>query len=216
MGPGLTLFAISLVYYLVLLPLMEAATIHVVSIDYLDRPTSIAGALRGAARHFWNLAGYLLLQFAIAILAPILLIAALVAIGAVPVAVLLVVASIGWVFYAFVKMALGVPALVLEDLSPVQALRRSWHLTRGTFWRLVLLYLVVIIASAILAGLVEGPVGFTAGAAGSLSAISAQTLAGGVAGVSTSPFIVIAMTLVYYDIRIRREAFNIEMLAQSL
>ena len=45
---------------------------------------------------------------------------------------------------------------------------------------------------------------------------SIQLLSSGVIGIFTSPFILILLTLVYYDIRIRREAFDIEMLAQSL
>ncbi len=214
-GPGLTLVAITLAYYLLLLPLMEAATIHVVSHDYLDRPTSLSAALRGAARRFWSLAGYLLLQLAVAIAAPILLVVIVAVLGAAPVAVLLGFAGAGWMIYSLVKMTLGVPALVLETLSPVQALRRSWHLTRGSFWRLVLLYLVIGIASWILTGLVGGPVGLMVGAAGSVNALSAQILAGGLAGVLTSPFIPIALTLFYYDVRIRREAFDIAMLVQS-
>ena len=43
-----------------------------------------------------------------------------------------------------------------------------------------------------------------------------EVLATGVVQIFTSPFILILLTLVYYDIRIRREAFDIEMLAQSI
>ena len=43
-----------------------------------------------------------------------------------------------------------------------------------------------------------------------------EVLATGVVQIFTSPFILILLTLLYYDIRIRREAFDIEMLAQSI
>ena len=37
-----------------------------------------------------------------------------------------------------------------------------------------------------------------------------------VAGVLVSPLTLIASTLYYYDLRIRREAFDLDMLAESL
>jgi hypothetical protein len=122
----------------------------------------------------------------------------------------------GYAVVVLIKMSLGVPALILENLPPVAALRRSWRLTHGWFWRIALLYLVITIVSSVVSTVVAAPVSLLAGAAGSISAISAETLAGGLVNILTSPLTLIALTLVYYDIRIRREAFDIEMLAQSL
>jgi hypothetical protein len=216
LGPGLVIFGIALVYYLLLIPLMEAATIQVVSGDYLDRPTNFAAALRGTRRRLWDLAGLVLLEFGVAVVGPLFLILAFAVVGAGALAALLMVAWGGYAVVVLIKMSLGVPALILENLPPVAALRRSWRLTRGWFWRIALLYLVITIVSSVVSTVVAAPVSLLAGAAGSISAISAETLAGGLVNILTSPLTLIALTLVYYDIRIRREAFDIEMLAQSL
>ena len=216
LGPGLVIFGIALVYYLLLIPLMEAATIQVVSGDYLDRPTNFAAALRGTRRRLWDLAGLVLLEFGVAVVGPLFLILAFAVVGAGALAALLMVAWGGYAVVVLIKMSLGVPALILENLPPVAALRRSWRLTHGWFWRIALLYLVITIVSSVVSTVVAAPVSLLAGAAGSISAISAETLAGGLVNILTSPLTLIALTLVYYDIRIRREAFDIEMLAQSL
>lgn len=215
-GPALVILGITLVYYLVLLPLMEAATVHVVSGDYLDRPAGFAASLRGTGRRVWDLAGFVLLELGIAVLAPLLLVVAGEVAGGASFAALLMIAWAFYAVFALFKMSLGVQAVVLESLRPVAALRRSWQLTRGWFWRIVLLYLVIGIAAAFIGGIVATPVGLLAGPANSISAISADTLTAGLVSILTAPFILIALTLVYYDIRIRREAFDLEMLAQSL
>jgi hypothetical protein len=37
-------------------------------------------------------------------------------------------------FYVFVRLSLAVPVVMREDVGPIEALRRSWELVRGTWW----------------------------------------------------------------------------------
>lgn len=37
-------------------------------------------------------------------------------------------------FYVFVRLSLAVPVVMREDVGPIEALRRSWELLRGTWW----------------------------------------------------------------------------------
>jgi hypothetical protein len=113
-------------------------------------------------------------------------------------------------------MCLGIQTVVLERLSPVAALRRSMRLTHGSFWRIVLFYFVIGLVSGILSDTLTLLTGLVAGAAPLSTRTAIEVLAGGVVQIFTSPFILILLTLLYYDIRIRREAFDIEMLAQSV
>ena len=114
-------------------------------------------------------------------------------------------------------MCLGIQTVILERLSPVAAFRRSWRLTYGSFWRIFLFYLVI--------GVVERhPERHPQRArradrrrrARRSPSHRSRCWSPGVIDIFTSPFILILLTLVYYDIRIRREAFDIEMLAQSI
>jgi hypothetical protein len=113
-------------------------------------------------------------------------------------------------------MCLGIQTVILERLSPLAAFRRSWRLTSGSFWRIFLFYLVIVVVSGILSGILNEVAELIVGAAPAITQSSIQVLISGVIDIFTSPFILILLTLVYYDIRIRREAFDIEMLAQSI
>jgi hypothetical protein len=215
----LVVLAISLGYYILLVPLAQGAVIRVVGDDYLDRSTSVGAGLGTALHRLGGLVGYVLLELTVALgpLVPAVALALL--IGGDAGAGLLVVLTLAWLVYVifvFIKMSLGIQAVVLERLSPVAALRRSWRLTDRSFWRIVLAYLVIAVASAVLSGILNGLAGIFVGSAPAITQASVELVASGVIDIFTSPFILILLTLIYYDIRIRREAFDIEMLAQSL
>src|SRR5205085_11352024 len=63
------------------------------------------------------------------------------------------VALLGWIALT-VYVSVAPPALLLEDLGPLRALRRSARLVRGGFWRTLLIlgvaYLLVTIGSSII------------------------------------------------------------------
>jgi hypothetical protein len=227
LGPVLTaeitILAISLAYYLLLLPLAQGAVIRVVSDEYLDRPSGVGPALSTAWHRIGGLIGYVLLELGIWV-GPLLiagLLAFLVLLGgggpaAVGVFFLLLVAWLAYFLFTYIRMCLGIQSVVLERLSPVAALRRSMRLTRGSFWRIVLFYIVIAVVSGILSDVLSLLTGLVVSGAPIGTRAVIEVLASGVVQIFTSPFILILLTLVYYDIRIRREAFDIEMLAQSL
>jgi hypothetical protein len=219
LGAALVVFAITLGYYILLMPLAQGAVIRVVGDDYLDRSTSVGAGLGTALRRIWGLVGYVLLELGVGVAPLALAVVLAVLVGGGAGAGLLAVLLLGWVVYAifvFIKMSLGIQAVVLEHLSPSAAFRRSWQLTAGSFWRIVLGYLVINVASAVLSGILNGLAGILIGTAPAITQASVQLVTTGVIDIFTSPFILILLTLIYYDIRIRREAFDIEMLAQSL
>jgi hypothetical protein len=215
----LVVLAISLGYYILLMPLAQGAVIRVVSDDYLDRSTGVGPGLGTAIQRIRGLVGYVLLELAVAVGPAALIVLLALLVGGNAGAGLLLLLMVAWfvfVIFVFIKMCLGIQAVVLERLSPVAALRRSWRLTTGSFWRIALFYLVIVVVSGILSGILNGVAGLFIGSAPTITQASIQLLSSGVIGIFTSPFILILLTLVYYDIRIRREAFDIEMLAQSL
>jgi hypothetical protein len=218
-----TILAISLAYFVLLLPLAQGAVIRVVSDEYLDRPTGVGPALSTVWHRIRGLIGYVLLELGIWIgpLVGATLLTLLVALSgsgaaAAGVFLLLLVAWLVFFLFTYIRFCLGIQAIVLERLSPVAALRRSTRLTQGSFWRIVLFYLVIGVVSAILSEILGTIPGLVVSGAPIGTRAVIEVLATGVVQIFTSPFILILLTLVYYDIRIRREAFDIEMLAQSL
>lgn len=120
-----------------------------------------------------------------------------------------------------VRYVVAVPALVLEDVRPSAAIRRSVGLLGGNYGRaiVVVLFTVVIAYAAML--LFQGP--FIAGAmmAGPesrmafwLNLAGAVTAAGG--GAVTGPLMIIALAVLYYDIRIRKEGLDLDMMIAGL
>jgi membrane-anchored glycerophosphoryl diester phosphodiesterase (GDPDase) len=121
-----------------------------------------------------------------------------------------------------VGLALAIPAVVLEPRSASAALSRSWELTRGSRWRifalgvtlLVLLYVPVIAISGLVAVLIPTGAG-PSFAASSVSTIVALAIAG-VIQLFIYPLFYCVLTVTYYDLRVRKEGFDLELLASSL
>ena len=110
----------------------------------------------------------------------------------------LILGALGYAVFAFVRWALFIPAVVLEDAGPADALRRSASLLRRRWWHTAVLLTVLALgqsllsyaASAILGGLVGGQENATtAGLVGGLGFTLASIL--------FFPLAANAMTLLY-------------------
>ena len=208
-----------IVDFLVLQPIGRAATVRAVSDRYLDRPASIGESFRAALRSFPALIGASALQIGLfAGLVGVLIALVFVAgSNAAAVAVLLGLAAIPVAVFLYVRWWVAPQAIVIERVGPLRGLGRSWTLTRGSFWRTVwlalLLLLITSLATVALSLAVQTPLSSFGSTAYQLTV---RTILGAVIGVLVSPITLIATTLYYYDLRIRREAFDLEMLAESL
>ena len=219
LAAGAVLLVVTVAYYVLLLPLAQAAVVRVVGDDYLDRPAGIGSALGLAVHRAGGIIGFVLLEILVVGVPPAALFAAGILVGGPGGAGLAVVALVAGVVYAVilvVRLSLGVQALILERLSPLAAVRRSLRLTRGSFWRILLFYVVIVIVGSIVGEVLQGVAGIFIGGLSTATQLEVTSLADGVVSIFTSPFILILLTLVYYDVRIRREAFDLEMLARSL
>jgi hypothetical protein len=120
---------------------------------------------------------------------------------------------------AFSSYFLLVPhAAILEENGPIAALRRSWGLVRGSVRRA----LGMVIATGILSFLVSN-VPSTAGSllirfAGSNTTLFSilLTVAGLAGQILLQPLLFAIFTLFYYDQRVRKEGYDIEMMAQNV
>lgn len=108
-------------------------------------------------------------------------------------------------------------ALVLENLpSSTLALRRSWQLTRGfkgkILGAMLVVFLLIIIPTFIL-GIVTA---ISALATGSETAATLVALLfTSIMQILMYPFMYAVTTLLYYDLRVRKEAYDLEMLATA-
>jgi hypothetical protein len=118
-----------------------------------------------------------------------------------------------------VRLAPAVPVLLTERVGVGAALDRSWRLMTGNFWRvfacLALVLLMVYVLQWALLPLFLGVAGLAPGLPADVRgdlAIVSITLAGQL----MLPFYAIALVLVYFDLRVRKEAFDLELLAYQI
>ncbi len=88
-------------------------------------------------------------------------------------------------FYAYLVFFVTVPAAVVEDVSPVGALARSFELTKGQRWRIflaVMAFMLVIFVSSCIGGACSGALGGGGGIDPATGALKAPSTFGMVVG----------------------------------
>jgi hypothetical protein len=205
--------------------MMNASTIRVISDSYLDRPTSFGHAIGLGVSKIWPLfmvgvAKNVLLAvfggilgFGLAVLGP--MVAGSGAIGNVA---LVVFGIVGIWFCIWVAAGYGVttPVVVLERLGGAfESFGRSWGLTRGARGKVVGLFIVATLLFNVVPQFVMQ---FIAGAVlrNSPGPGMARLFASYLVPIIFYPAISCVLTLMYYDLRVRREAFDLQMLSQQL
>jgi hypothetical protein len=120
-----------------------------------------------------------------------------------------------WLFVAY---SVAVPALLLERVGAATALRRSYRLVRGRWWptfgTLLVGYLLIAVLGAIVTSVVMIVPSVLAEGntlAGALGAIVGGTLG----AVITTPYSAAVITLLYFDLRVRKEGLDLQLIAEG-
>lgn len=115
---------------------------------------------------------------------------------------------------------LPVPALMMEPIGVFGAIARGYRLTRGQFWRTLGIALLTVLLVGVAANIIAAPFSFAAPlAAGAaperfalLAAVAAQALIQVVSSALITPFISTVTSLQYLDQRMRKEAYDVELM----
>lgn len=127
-----------------------------------------------------------------------------------------------WGVIVYCRYALAVPACTIENLPIKYALIRSRFLSKGNLGRVFAVYLLTAIMAFAIKALLQAPIymssGFSFRTGLHLSpALLAWTYASGFIGsMVAGPIAAIAMALVYYDERVRKEAFDLQVMMDSM
>ena len=124
---------------------------------------------------------------------------------------MLVVVGVPLFFYLLVVWFFTGHAIILEGFGAVDGLGRSRELVRGSWWRLFgigVVYLLVLIALLIPGAIVAGLITSGSSAFGVVAFV--------IVGALLAPIISIGSTLVYIDLRVRKEGYNLEGLAADV
>jgi hypothetical protein len=135
--------------------------------------------------------------------------------------VVLITEAIGFVFCfvgAFVPLtlfAVAIPVLILEGVGVSAALGRSVTLTKAHAMHV----LGLVLTAQLLAAVLNGGLAVVAhlllrSSGGTVAAVIAQSIATAIASVLTTPFAATAIVVLYFDLRIRDEAYDVQLLMQ--
>ena len=175
----------------------QGATILAVADLYLGRSVTISGMLSRVWDDIAYLFGVIVLNF--------------LTVGAAM--IFLIVPGV----YVACRLFVAVPVALIEKRSPSDSLTRSWDLTRDSAGRafvVLLLYLVLVWAMQLVFAL---PFSFAAIANMNRPVAMRLWLALAQLGESAStvlvtPILMIATAIFYYDLRVRKEAFDLQFL----
>jgi hypothetical protein len=216
----------SLVGALIVLTAMvfvEASCADVVSRLYQGQPVSAGQSLRASFRHWPRYLLVYLWRLGSAVWLPALLFgggAAAIALRDTIAGGLLIFLGLAGLVYgviAYIRNSLALPAAMVEQLPVGAAMRRSKALVAGRKGRIFLLLLLAGVVYG-MAGALESP--FTifalrAGGVGRVVGLSATLLIQVVISAVSSALLGIAFAVFYFDERVRREGFDVELLLQQ-
>jgi hypothetical protein len=221
---GVTL--VMLAFFFLAYSVTQAATIHALSEVYLGKIATIGTSLRATAGRWYVYAAIALWQWWSMIWVPVLLFVPAVIAIAMKLPSLMIVGGIlmfiaftaGMVFgvIAFLRNSLAIQVAVEEGLKIRASMRRSKDLSSGAKGRI---FVVALIAGALymVIGVLQAPLLFLVATAArkggeAIGAQAAIFLVGFLGHTLVSPVALIGLSLVYFDQRVRKEAFDIAVL----
>jgi len=211
----LSTLVLSLVQWVLVQGIATGALTRAVADNYMGKKTGVLDAYRGIGSSW------------------ITLVAALLFLGIIIIGLGIwsIVPCIGWftglgmmLFVTAVINPLVPPAVVLEKQQPIEAVRRAWSLARRRFWP-VLGYVIVLYLFSLI--VVNGPVAivsvglvqiFGSFSDPTLQAVLTAIIQGLVSLVTMLlyyPLQMTAFTLIYFDLRVRTEGFDLAILTME-
>jgi membrane-associated PAP2 superfamily phosphatase len=196
-GPALLLLLAGVLVLVVASLFAQGATFLAVSDLYLSRPVKISDCLRRA----WS---EILTVFAVGILSGLAIVAGLIC---------LIVPGI----YIMCRLIVSVPSALIEQRGPAEAVGRSWRLTAGNAGRafvVIFVYFVIAMAAAMLVQLPFTIALFMVrNNLGLVQVLTAVAQVGSsVVNTIVSPIFMIATSVFYFDLRVRKEGFDLQFM----
>jgi hypothetical protein len=210
---------------------LNGMLVHVVAQAVLGRKTTIAEAWHATKGRLLRLVGLTLLNGALAVVVLGVPVAVGIVVGITVgtgqgflVGVPLSLAAVVLLVFLQVRFfQLAAPALVLERIGVLAALRRAGRLSRRQWWRLF----GILLLTTIVVGVVGQILGIPFALAGGIGSVALSGTGGGlllvfssylsqiVVGAVTTPFTSAVVALQYVDQRIRKEGLDVQLIAAS-
>jgi hypothetical protein len=124
-------------------------------------------------------------------------------------------------FAAWSTLFAVMPAIVIEKKGPAQAIGRSFQLSKGAIPRvagiLAVTFVIIFLPMIFVMAVTGGFAAFTnPGAVPSAGSFWIQQIANSVMSALTTPFMIASLVILYFDRRVRTEAFDVQLAADAL
>jgi hypothetical protein len=238
------MMVVGTVIYVLGTALASSATAYAVSMVHLGKTTTIVESYKHVGPIFGRILGLLCTVLAITF-APLFLVeglmlvllfsmpfllkssdpslVAVVFLAGALVGLALMCGAVVWLFIAICRYALAIPACTLERLPVRQSIRRSKFLTAGAkggiFGIVILTGLMTIILTLVLqlpASIASGGSLYTGKTPLTMAAAIWTYIAEFLGAALAGPIATVALALVYYDQRVRKEAFDLQILMEAV
>lgn len=189
------------VFYLInlaLYPFLYGAVTYAACESALGRPVTVWGALGGTLRRYLWIASYLVLIVLMVItfcLLPLWI----------------------WIWVGWIAV---LPVMFVENAGLIAAMGRSWQLVQGRWWRtfliVFLMFILVEVVSLALGAFLYLLQTLLQIVLSTYLSLAISEAASVLIGALVNPILQIAIVLIYFDLRVRREGLDLFQLAQHV
>jgi hypothetical protein len=194
-GNGVAIGSLGTLLLVLALPFLTAAIATATASCYMGTPVTPGQAWRRTLRRFWAVLGLGLLRVLV-------------------IGIALFLFTVPGIFL-YIRLLVAPVALVVEGAGPVAALERSWRLTGGHWWRTCGVEVLKGVVAWFGYILIETP-SFVLGIVARRVGWLFLGVGGSLLQVFVFPFLVAVTVVAYFDLRIRKEAFDLAVGAQRL
>ena len=214
------------------LVLVTGMVAHVTMAAALGQRLSLGEAWRATHGKRWRLLGLVLLTSLVATVGVVVWILSVVAlaVGVQSTVTVVLYAVLSGLFvllpaelWFWIRIYyLPAPALMLEPIGVLDAIGRGYALTRGQFWRIFGIALLTLVVTSIAGNIFGIPItiagellGFAVPDYAVLVLVVTQALTSVLGAAFTAPFTSAVTSLQYLDQRMRKEAFDVELMSRA-
>jgi membrane-anchored glycerophosphoryl diester phosphodiesterase (GDPDase) len=183
---------------LVLVPFNYGAVTYAVCESAQGNSVTAGGVFRGVARKYFQIFGYVLVIFLMGVMFCLIPL---------------------WI-WIWVMWVAALPVMFVENTGLIAAMGRSWRLVEGRWWRtfliLFLVFILVYVVQTALGAFIAGAQLLVEVILSSVAATWIFASASIVVASLVNPILQIAVVLVYFDLRVRKEGLDLFQLARQL
>ena len=182
---------------------------------YLGKETTVGASFRAGLRVAPKIIATGLLLFFALLFGWIALFVLVAVVNNGIVAVVAILGGLVGTVFVFASWLVAPVVAAIEPVGPIHAIRRSWWLSNGHRWRILGLQILLAVLQGVLSTLISF-VFVAAFISDTVTRLVLQNLVNVVATVLWAPVEWGTFTILYFDLRVRKEALDLQIAAEAL